>query len=106
MQLGDVPRKHHVQLRGAGDELRYEECFTRDGFDGPYTIAYHLRRPHTHHADAVPHGWAGPTPAGDGALAKRHYRTPELASRGGPPIDARVPLLYNADLVAGVAFPT
>ena len=31
-------------------ELRYEECFTRDGFDGPYTILYHLRRPHTQRA--------------------------------------------------------
>jgi homogentisate 1,2-dioxygenase len=106
MQLGDVPRKHHVQLRGAGDQLRYEECFTRDGFDGPYTIAYHERRPHTHHVDNVPHGWAGPTPAIERALAKRHYKTTELASRGGPPVDARVPLLYNADVVAGVAFPT
>ena len=44
--VGDVPRKHHLQLRGPGGELRYEECFTRDGFDGPYTIMYHLRRPH------------------------------------------------------------
>ena len=34
MQLGDVPRKHHVQLRGGEGELRYEECFTRDGFEG------------------------------------------------------------------------
>ena len=24
-------------------ELRYEECLTRDGFDGPYTILYHAR---------------------------------------------------------------
>ena len=44
---GDVPRKHHITLRGAGGELRHEECFTRDGFDGPYTILYHERRPHT-----------------------------------------------------------
>src|SRR5262249_12375914 len=40
------------------------------------------------------------------ALAKRHYKTGELANRGGPQIDARVPLLYNADLTCGVAFPT
>jgi len=24
MQMGDVPRKHHVHLRGGGGELRYE----------------------------------------------------------------------------------
>ena len=27
----------------AAGELRYEECLTRDGFDGPYTILYHVR---------------------------------------------------------------
>ena len=42
-----LPAKHHIQLRQDG-ELRFEECFTRDGFDGPYTILYHHRRPHTH----------------------------------------------------------
>ena len=47
---GEVPRKHHIALRGADGELRYEECLTRDGFDGPYTILYHLRRPHLQRA--------------------------------------------------------
>ncbi|HSK03079.1 MAG TPA: homogentisate 1,2-dioxygenase [Kofleriaceae bacterium] len=103
---GDVPRKHHLQLRGPGGELRYEECFTRDGFDGPYTILYHLRRPHTHRLAPAEHGWAAPEAATARALAKRHYRSDELAARGGPPIDARVPLLFNDDVIAGVAFPT
>jgi homogentisate 1,2-dioxygenase len=106
MQLGDVPRKHHIQLRGDDGALRYEECFTRDGFDGPYTIMYHLRRPHTQKLGPVEHGWARAAAAPARALAKRHYKSGELASRGGPPIDARVPLLFNADLTAGVAFPT
>ncbi|HEX7841076.1 MAG TPA: homogentisate 1,2-dioxygenase [Kofleriaceae bacterium] len=106
MQLGDVPRKHHTQLRGPGGELRYEECFTRDGFDGPYTILYHLHRPHTHRITAPAHGWAPPVAAADRALAKRHYQTGELAGRSGPQIDARVPLLWNGVVIAGVAFPT
>jgi len=78
MQLGDVPRKHHVQLRGPGGELRYEECFTRDGFDGPYTILYHLRRPHTQRLAKVPHGWAKPEATPERALAKRHYKTGDV----------------------------
>ena len=110
MQLGDVAKKHHIQLRGAGGELRYEECFTRDGFDGPYTILYHLRRPHTHRVMAPAHGWAGPEAAPERQLAKRHYKTFELARKGGPQpapqIDARVPLVFNADLTAAVAFPS
>ena len=104
---GDIARKHHTQLRGPAGELRYEQCFTRDGFDGPYTILYHLRRPHLQRPAAVAHGWQTPVlTAGDDAraLAKRHYRSGEVA-RGGPPVDAFVPLLWNADLCAGVAFP-
>jgi len=106
MQLGDVARKHHIQLRGPDGALRYEECFTRDGFDGPYTILYHLRRPHTHRLVPAAHGWAAPVAAADRALAKRHYKTSALAGPAGPQIDARVPLLFNDDLIAGVAFPS
>jgi homogentisate 1,2-dioxygenase len=102
---GDVPPKHHTQLRGPGGELRYEECFTRDGFDGPYTILYHLRRPHTHRLAPAEHGWRAPAAVGPRELAKRHYRSGALAAQG-PQIDARVPLLFNDDLIAGVAFPT
>jgi homogentisate 1,2-dioxygenase len=105
MQVGDVARKHHVQLKGPGGELRHEECFTRDGFDGPYTILYHERRPHTQKVAKLTHGWAAPTLAPDRALAKRHYKSGELATRHGPQIDARVPLLFNQDIIAGVAFP-
>jgi homogentisate 1,2-dioxygenase len=106
MQVGDVPRKHHIQLRSNDGALRYEECFTRDGFDGPFTILYHLRRPHLHEIAPAAHGWAGPVAAPERGLAKRHYKTGELANRGGPQIDSRVALLYNADLTCGVAFPT
>ena len=56
---GEVPRKHHLQLRGPAGELRHEECFTRDGFDGPYTIVYHQGRPHTHALATARHGWHG-----------------------------------------------
>jgi homogentisate 1,2-dioxygenase len=106
MQVGEVARKHHVQLRGPGDELRYEECFTRDGFEGPYTILYHLRRPHTHRIASTDHGWPAPTPAPTRALAKRHYKTTELTTKAGAQLDTRIALLYNDDVIAGVAFPS
>lgn len=106
MAVGDIARKHHIQLRSSDGELRYEECFTRDGFDGPYTIMYHQRRPHTHRAIETRHGWPAPIAASERALAKRHYKTLELASRNGPQLDARTALLFNDDVIAGVAFPT
>jgi homogentisate 1,2-dioxygenase len=104
---GDVAKKHHIQLRGPNHELRYEECFTRDGFDGPYTILYHLRRPHTQRLAPTTHGWLAPTAIDARSLAKRHYRTTELAKQTpGPQIDTRTALLFNDDLIAGVAFPS
>ena len=106
MTLGSVPAKHHTQLRQGG-ELRYEECFTRDGFDGPYTILYHLRRPHTQRLAPATHGWLPPAAAGDAPrLAKRHYRAGELPRPEGSQLDGRVSLLFNDDLILGVAFPT
>jgi homogentisate 1,2-dioxygenase len=104
---GDVAKKHHIQLRGPGGELRYEECFTRDGFDGPYTILYHLRRPHTQRlAPTTTHGWFPPVAVDTRTLAKRHYRTTEVAKQPGSQLDTRTALLFNDDLIAGVAFPT
>lgn len=102
---GEVPRKHHVALRDGEGRLRHEECLTRAGFDGPYTIAYHVHRPHAQHLAEARHGWRVPEARPPPALAKRHYRTQALAASGGPPVDARVPLLFNADVVIGVASP-
>jgi homogentisate 1,2-dioxygenase len=103
---GDVPKKHHTALRGPGGELRFEECFTRDGFDGPYTILYHVDRPHTHQPAPAEHGWSPGVPVEDArALAKRHYRSQGLAHKSGPQIDTRVALLGNVDTTIGVVFP-
>jgi homogentisate 1,2-dioxygenase len=107
MTAGTVPSEPHTALRDAAGRLRYEECLTRDGFDGPYTILYHAERPHTAAVAGPSHGWEIPEPSDDESrpLARRHYRSQELQPRGGPPIDARVPLLFNDDVVMSVAHP-
>ncbi len=107
MQVGEVAKKHHVALRDAEGLLRWEECITRDGFEGPYTIAYHERRPHEQRVTETKHGWTLPVAAGaERPLAKRHYRSQDLSRRGGAPMDARVPLLFNADVTLSVLHPT
>lgn len=103
---GEVPRKHHIQMRLAGGELAFEECFTRDGFEGPYTILYHQKRPHTQRVAEVPHGWHLPEAASARALAKRHYKSFELKVTPGPSVDCRVPLLFNQDVALGICKPT
>lgn len=102
---GELPKKHHIALAGPKGELRWEECITQQGFEGPYTICYHERRPHEQRATTATHGWELPRPnAEPERLLKRHYKTP-LLETSGPPIDARVPLLHNADITLGVAKP-
>jgi homogentisate 1,2-dioxygenase len=105
MVVGEVPRKHHIALRGEDGALRHEECITRKGFDGPYTIAYHLNRPHTHSPAETKHGFLRAEPAPSRPLRKRHYWSQRLPAAGGSPVDARVPLVFNQDVVLGVAKP-
>jgi homogentisate 1,2-dioxygenase len=103
---GEIAKKHHVQLRDSRGSLRYEECLTRDGFDGPYTILYHERRPHAQRTAPTQHGFGLLSSAAHRPLAKRHYRSFELPRPGGPCIDVRVPLLFNSDVVVSVLFPS
>jgi homogentisate 1,2-dioxygenase len=107
MTVGTVPDKPHTALRDAAGKLRHEECLTRDGFDGPFTIMYHEQRPHTAAVAGAAHGWEVPQPPDEEGrpLARRHYRTQDLQPRGGAPLDARVPLLFNDDVVLSVAYP-
>ncbi|MBK7864242.1 MAG: homogentisate 1,2-dioxygenase [Archangiaceae bacterium] len=102
---GDVPPKHHTQLRSSEGQLRYEECFTREGFDGPYTILYHQHRPHVARVATPTHGWTMPALVEGRPLARRHYLSQKVKARGRAPIDARLPLLTNADVTLSVLYP-
>lgn len=101
---GTVPAKHHIALR-EGDRLCYEECLTRSGFDGPYTILYHRGRPHAQRAIELSHGWEAPQPVAERPLRKRHYRSQALAEGERSVVDARVPLLFNSDVVLATLKP-
>jgi homogentisate 1,2-dioxygenase len=105
LSKGTIPHKPHTALRGSSNELRYEECITRAGFDGPYTIAYHEHRPHEAEPVEAGHGWrieAGRSPP---SLMRHHFKTFERRQRGGSALDARLPLLENDDLVLSVLAP-
>ena len=47
MQLGEVPAKPHIAFRSNSGALRFEECLTRRGFDGEFSILYHEGPPMT-----------------------------------------------------------
>jgi homogentisate 1,2-dioxygenase len=106
LSQGQLPALPHTQLRGTDGRLLYEHCITRQGFDGPYTIAYHERRPHESQ------------PAGDAPvellsadrrperLLRRHYQCPTSALALEPFPRHRARLLENADVAVSLAMPT
>lgn len=106
-QVGKVAKKHHIQLRDESGNLLWEECFTQAGFDGPYTISYHLRAPHRQTLADVNHGWQLPVDAAPTRkLSKRHYRTQHMNPPKGAPVDVRLPLLFNDDVTLSFLTPT
>jgi homogentisate 1,2-dioxygenase len=105
LTLGEVPKKHHIALRDPNGALRYEECITREGFDGPYTIVYHERKPHTAKQVDARSSFVVPAPLDHQALRKRHYDSNRLEAPGSP-LEARKPILFNRDVVLSVLKPT
>jgi homogentisate 1,2-dioxygenase len=107
MVAGEVPDKPHTALWDGTGRLRHEECLTREGFEGPFTILYHAERPHTAALAPAAHGWEISRPDGGPPrpLARRHYLSQRLPRRGGPAIDARTPLLWNGDVVTSILHP-
>jgi homogentisate 1,2-dioxygenase len=102
---GTFPSKHHLAFPKSTGGLHYEECLTREGFNGPYSILYHLRRPHAllpRATFARPLVAARPEPS---PLRRRHFRSQSL-SDGLTPRAARIPLLFGDNLAIGVMKPT
>src|ERR687898_37231 len=94
-QLGQVPRKRHVQFRDDG-RLLVEEVLGFEGFSGNESILYHLQSPcriseagefePLEHEEWVPD-----------AHVHRHLETGGLGAEGDP-ITGRRTLMWNADL--------
>jgi homogentisate 1,2-dioxygenase len=105
MQLGLVPPKPHTAFKVDG-ALAYEECLTRQGFDGAYSILYHRHHPARQLEWTVStRGWRVPVAAPEEVLRRRHFLAPRLPA-GGRMLDARTALLFNDDVTLLVARPT
>lgn len=104
MQAGLVPQKPHIVFEVDG-KLAYEECFTRQGFEGAYSILYR-RSPPTRVTEwkLSRRGWSAPEQAPLQVLARRHFVAPKLKA-GGSMLDARTPVMFNADVTMLVARP-
>ena len=84
--LGSIPPKPHTTHYVDG-KLMMEQCMTREGFDGPFSILY-FKVPPTDECATEPASIAGcPTPcqARDGAPGKKHCSRAVAHRRRGSP---------------------
>jgi homogentisate 1,2-dioxygenase len=100
---GQVPPKPHLRARDSAGNQLYEECLTRAGFEGAFSMLYHRNRPHEGLPVAPNATFRAPHSVGANQLVRRHYRCLELAEARGV---ARVPLLFNAEVTIGFVRPT
>ena len=103
-RLGEVPHKRHTQFRQADGSLFHEEVMGVHGFAGVQSLLYHLHPP-TRVREIAVDRVVDIELEEQGALRHRHLRTADAPS-GGDAIDARVPLMTNADVTLSVARPT
>jgi len=105
-QLGRVPPKPHTAFYEDG-RLLMEQCHTREGFEGPFSILYYRVPPTDEHAveGLALKGFCPFEPAAEQALHRRHLKTFELQVSGDF-LAARRTLLFNSDVHIGMARPT
>src|SRR5258707_1552906 len=100
-QLGSIPRKRHIAHKhepGYRNEgIYYEEVVTVGGFGKAYSICYHLRPP-TRVRKIEPVGIQPLETAEQPVLRHHHLRSARMPVAGNP-INGRVPLFLNADVV-------
>ena len=102
-QLGRVPPKPHTAFHDADGKLLMEQCVTRRGFEGAFSILYFKIPPTDENAveaTTVP-GFCPFELVDEQALHRRHLRTQDV-SPGGDFLTGRRTLLVNADIQIGI----
>ena len=105
MKLGKVPRKPHTAFYEDG-KLLMEQCFTREGFEGPHSTLYFRTPPTDENAVEqikIP-GFCPFKKLTEQPLYRRHIRTQDL-KLSGDFLDARRVLMFNSDLQVCMAKP-
>ncbi len=104
-QSGSVPAKRHVQFRNGDGRLYHEEVLGSRGFDGRYSILYHLYPPTEVRKVEVLSDDIEPIlmPSSEG-LKHRHLRLGDAIAYGDA-ISGRKTVLVNSDLSIAVCAP-
>ncbi|MCP4250760.1 MAG: homogentisate 1,2-dioxygenase [bacterium] len=100
--LGKLPPKPHTAFYDEDGALLMEQCVTREGFDGPFSILYFRGQPTDEtgvEAMTLP-GFCPVEVAPDLPLARRHIRTQDVKP-GGDFLTGRRTMLVNSDVRVG-----
>lgn len=100
-KLGSIPHKRHVQFRKPDGGLYREELMGLEGFSSLQSILYHHFLP-PRVLRVADLGSAKPEYVDFGPIRHRAFRTSGLPA-GGDPLNARMPLLGNNDVILGVS---
>ncbi len=105
LQFGQLPSMHHI-VHHSGGGLLNEYCFTREGFEEPYSILY-LHHPPTGENENQP--YADPTWPEAGKrkkplLQRRHFKSGQFIANKNF-ISGRVLLAFNDNLSYGLCHP-
>ncbi|MBH8578174.1 homogentisate 1,2-dioxygenase [Nostocaceae cyanobacterium CENA369] len=103
-RLGKIPHKRHTQFRQPDGSLYHEELMGMRGFSGVQSLLYHLRPP-TQIQKILLRTTADISFEESGVLCHRHLRTATITPARDA-VEARIPLLSNADVSISVARPT
>jgi homogentisate 1,2-dioxygenase len=95
MAAGALPAKPHTAFRDGAGRLRFEECLTRAGFDGEFSILYHEGPPMTDErtGPSAPGRWDRRAPV---AADPQPLRRRLLSGDKAPP--GFTPVLFNEDV--------
>ena len=96
VQLGELPKKHHIQFRKPDGSLYAEQLFSTRGFSGPMSTLYHHNLP-TEVSSWEDRGSVKPVYLDDEPLRHRHLKTARMKPSGDA-ISGRIPLMGNQDL--------
>ena len=100
---GQVPHKRHTQFTQADGTLHHEQLFGTIGFVGMSSLLYHLYPPTMVESVAAPRD-ARPVEGVKENITSR--RVPGFsAPSSGSALEARVPMMFNADCTISVARP-
>ncbi|MES2386900.1 MAG: homogentisate 1,2-dioxygenase [Bacteroidota bacterium] len=103
-KLGEIPHKRHTQFRQPDGSLYKEELVSSEGFHGIYSNLYHINAP-TRIKSLGESIVSQIERSSDHRLQPVHIKTAGLGFTGKDFLDARLPLLYNSDVIMSLCHP-